>query len=474
VIGCLGIAILASIGFLVFVAIVILERLGNGMGEPGGRGRASSELRPGPVIATSMAEERKRIQLSGPVDAVERAGGGRFLLLRVPREKHLYVFDPNSAGIRHISLEEPSALFAGSAAKLFIYYPKARRIERWNLVSLEHEESATQPRNAPTPVAMSIGTGVDGPLFLFSRHGGSTSVTAVETQTLEPSPAHQIDGMQMTVPVHIRPSAHGTVLGVSSESGALVLKYQNGRFQAEPLKAGAKPPQVATPSPDGRYMYTPRGVFTVAVEPSWVLGQGSDFYYTFPAAQGNTLYLSLEVNDRARVEGPCRLHDIGSISLDTLATLDDPRIQGAEGWMSAGEISDVTADQRVHLWPAAGLIAFLPRIPGSTIELTKVDVEEILKGYRKDYIVFGSDPPASAVVGQEWSYKPDVWTRRPKKLSVELDVGPPGMKMRDGELSWKPSKKDRGAYDVRIRADDTLTKGVAEQVFRLVVVGETE
>src|SRR5262249_34408725 len=152
----------------------------------------------GPVLPTQLARDHDTIKLRGEFDAVCRAAGGRYLILRIPdpKEKQLVVFDPNTASvIKTLPLDEPNSQFAGTAAKLFVYRPKAHRLERYDLVSWEKERSAPKPNDLTSAEMLLAGPGSDGPVLLAGRQSLliEAAVATVKADTLESAPVQSVE-----------------------------------------------------------------------------------------------------------------------------------------------------------------------------------------------------------------------------------------------------------------------------------------
>jgi hypothetical protein len=470
VIGCLGVAVLAAVGFLAFVAIVVLERLGDQIEDQDMAGDNSvSTSRPGPIAPPRSIP--KNVMLSGRVDSVGRAGGGRFLLLRIPQTRQLAVFDPNEADASYLDLSESNALFAGGASKIYVYEPGARTLERWDLLTRKREHKQKQPPDLPMVTAMAVGAASDGLVYLFSTGERGSTVTVVDPVELKPRRSHKLPDLRSSDTVLVRASDDGSILAVSEKSGASVFKYEGAEIHPLDLWKSGPRPQLATPSPDGKYVYTPRGWFPTSQEDLPV--KMASYFYTLPTAHGSGLYLSLDVDRNDKIIGSPRLHAAGSAR--TLATLDQLTFGAGQGAMYASEWGEPPHDQRVHLWPAAGLMAFIPVLNPSVIELVKVDVGEELRKSGEEHLVIGSDPPTAARGGEQWTYRPQIWSLRSQAVEIRLRDRPSGMQIRGGVITWTPAAT--GAFEVTVEARDPVTDRTAEQRFRIVVAepsGDTE
>lgn len=78
-----------------------------------------------------MDQEMVVKSLSSSFDDVAVGGGGRYLILRLPRERKLAVFDVNEADVVHyIPLAEDNSLFAAGMNDLIVYLPLGKLFQR--------------------------------------------------------------------------------------------------------------------------------------------------------------------------------------------------------------------------------------------------------------------------------------------------------------------------------------------------------
>lgn len=371
VLGCLGLGMLAAVGFLAYGAILILDHLGDRAATPDRpAGVAGAEwARPGPIRPTALADRTATVRLEAPFDAVGRAAGGRYLLFRIPTQNRIVAFDPNTGAMVpgfEVRLAEPNSLFAGGAAKVWLYHPRAKQVERVDLLTGRPEQRAVVDAGAPT--AMAVGAGSDGPVYLAS---GDTFWTDFRV----------VDGVRLTVTtavgsgegvgkgIRVRASDDGSVLAVWGPDGAAVVRPDPaaGRAAFTLLKSDdGAPLKLAAPSPDGRFVYTPRGAYSPDGRLTLRPADGDEFFYTLPAAHGE-MYLGLDVSDSGALTGPPKVYPAGARSL--LRNLNGVIIPRG---FRAADTGDVPPNQRLYYWPGAGLAAVLP--PGNkTIELFKTD-----------------------------------------------------------------------------------------------------
>ena len=470
VIGCLGILVLVSIVVLAWIAITLFSEFGHKLGEKKPESIvAQSVSRPGPIAPTVLVNDIS-LSLDGAVDAVGHGGGGRFLLLRIPRLKQLHVFDANEAQVvQKIPLLEKNALFAAGASKVFAYYPATGKLERFDLGTGASEFQFTRPSPVTLVDAMAIGPGSDGPLYLIATSPGSPA----KIQTLDTGTFQNLTSFEMKNwlgrddrQVYARASFDGLVLGVAGRNGALAIRLDEANARAVPLSPRAGlPPKMAVPSPDGQFLYTSRGVFEANGN---TLSGGGRNFFTFPTTHGGGLFLSLEV-DEGKVTGFPKLHVAGSSSTSELVALDKGEMFGA---LPANVLDGQTipTDERVHLWPDAGLLAILP-IESNELRLFKINVPMQLKEAGKEFLAFASDPATIARRGSEWSYAPRFWSKSGLKPTLTLeDPSPKGMKLGNGKLIWTPPPGGVDSVELELEATDAATGLKATQKFRIRIV----
>jgi hypothetical protein len=215
------------------------------------------------------------------------------------------------------------------------------------------------------------------------------------------------------------------------------------------------------PSPDGRFAYSARGVFDR--NGRFAMRPDGDYFYTLPTAQGSDLFLSVGVDDRGKFEPPLHLHLAGQrTAVAALAGISLPT------GLDPTDSSEVPMDQRIHLWPAAGLLAVLPT-SNAAIEMYKVDVPGLLQKSGKDYLVFGSEPPTSVTRGEVLTYKPTVWAHPAGVVTFDVS-GVQGWRVKDGQLLWPvPAAGDQreAALKLIARHPDGRT---AEQSIRVLLL----
>src|SRR5262249_25581075 len=152
-------------------------------------------------------------QLPGTFSDVCVGGGGRFLILHLPKLRKLAIFDVNEAKIAHyISLAADNIKFAAGLDKLMVVLPDSNIIQRWDLRTFEREAPAPLALKG-TVKALCMGSASHGPLLVGGADGPTPlgGVAFLDVQTFKPlefTNQHQLgfgDG------VHLRASADGKV-----------------------------------------------------------------------------------------------------------------------------------------------------------------------------------------------------------------------------------------------------------------------
>jgi len=354
VIGCTGVLVIAALAALIYIAITLLSNMGDKIGET--KPTAPDKVVRGPLGPTVLGNDIE-LDLPGRVDAVCRGGGGRFLLMRIPNPREIHVFDANQAQIVHrIVVEEKGTLIAAGSDKFYTCDPLEAKLTRYSLFSGAKEADAKLPKDARRPMALAMGADASGPLRLIGVSNAKLSIHNFDSNLVLQSTDLLNASADAETGVLARASDNGMVLGVSHRGGAEAVWYGTGRLTSKSLSSGNDvKPSWAYPSPDGQYFYTPRGVFDTGANPS--AGTRSGFY-TFPTASGSDRFLSFEETDET-VGGSVRVHTAGERSLAKHTSLEKAFL-APPGTANTLTKDELTAADRVHYWPAAGLVAVLP------------------------------------------------------------------------------------------------------------------
>jgi WD40 repeat protein len=289
------------------------------------------------------------LPLPSPVQDVCVGGDGRFLILHLPRERKLVVFDTHQAKIvKSLPVAEADLLLAAGRDTLIVAVPGKNLLRRWNLTTFKRELSHFSPNKRPIK-ALAMGSASAGPLVLARDSG----VELLDPQTLQPSD-EQVAGGGLGVGFGIaRDSLHVSANGQVIVAGPSLLVRQGKEYKRFPA------PDKALPGPDGQTVYTPGRLYTAEGKPlgEHVGGHGHMVWYV-PALQGPS-YVSLN-----QVLGAGIGQSTLSLSvhrtrngppLDTRPDLE--AVQGLVDWFS-GQTQPF--DRHVFLIPDAKLLVILP------------------------------------------------------------------------------------------------------------------
>ncbi len=316
--------------------------------------RPSSVIRPPQLSAETVVTT-----LPSAIADVTVGGGGRYLILHLPRERKLAVFDVSEAKIKgYVPLAGDNIKFTAGRDKLIVALGSDNRIQRWNLATLQRE--ATAPLSVQFKLSLiAMGSNSDGPLLVASADGiWRPELFFMDIATLKKLPIEKTGDshIHMMEGDGVRASADGRVFGMWSiymGMRTLVLNGNEARGYHENGLAGH-----LTPGPDGKVIYTAKGRYTNQVKPLDDQSKGAPYY--LPAVQGD-YFLAVEAKsppgrDKS-VRGTLTVHRVGEErALITLPEMDMP----ADIHLQGLNRERIPADKRIYLIPSAKLLIIIP------------------------------------------------------------------------------------------------------------------
>lgn len=376
-------------------------------------------------------------------------GGGRYLVLHLPKLKKLAIFDVNAAAIvRYIPLTDDKIVYAAGLDKVVIGLTKKGVVERWDLRTGKKESSRTVPGAADIDRVL-LGSASHGPVLVNSVFH--------DLRTLSPLPITTPKGH----PAPWSPvSADGTVFGAwkpnqsPAESTSLVL----GGDELKRYDAGGLGHIV--PGPDGRAVFTAKGVWTNQLKAS---PDSPSEGYCLPAVEGN-FYLTL--TSAAKGKG-------GRLAVSLLGN-ELPLVKDAgidhgihfDGW----DRNFFGPWKRVFLLPKANLVVVFPE-SNDRLELHRFDVDKALEKSGRDYLLVTTRPPLTAKRGAEFVYRVGVKSNK-GGVKFEISSGPEGMTVSPkGEVEWKVPA-DAKAETVEVILG--IRSGAAQEVFHTFALRLTD
>jgi hypothetical protein len=395
-----------------------------------------------PVPPQPPAKPDKEVkQLPDTVGDVVVGGGGRFLIFHLPKARKLAVFDANEKKVtKYLPVAEDSVKIAACQDKLLVILPTANVIQRYSLETFEREVAVQSPTSNTVGLAL-LGSASRGPLVLFGegKGVGQTEVLFLDPYTLKAIPDLKLGRAPWGVRGSSwRISGDGQVMTSytpgSSPQGHTAYVRSGNEYKPNGLAGDAA--GTMAPGPEGRFVYTARGMYTREGKPVGKMGAyGDGSRFCLPAAEGETFYLCIDVpgfphGDRSGKTGNLFLHVAGEDRpLAALSQVEVPAGLNTWGREPFG------TDKRFFLIPSAKLLVVLPATQDRLV-VYRVDIDELLSKADHDYLVVLSRPPATARRGEAYSYQMNVKSKK-GGVKYKLDSGPKGMEVSaTGLLKW--------------------------------------
>lgn len=369
---------------------------------------------PPPVLTAPLTI----VKLPVPIDDVVAGAGGRFLLLHLKKLKQIAVFDVSQAKVvKYLPMVSSNITYAAGAGKLFIGRQDDRRIQRWDLQTLEPELTVDAPVGGLRKLAM--GAKSYEPLFLLSDTDAKKS-WLIDPVSLKAEPL-QFEGWRRGAwgPVHINVSHDGgsVVVCGGGWAGLELSTIADGQIQSQ--KMGGYSIDEALIAGNGALVFPTKGpALREDLTKAATEFEGS----LFPALDD---FLSLSY----------AIHD-GKAVLNIFSNTDARRICTLRDLPELNEKSALPIHNRVFLIPVANVLITVG--PGNDhLILRPFDLEQLLKADDVDYLFVRSEPHRTVTRGDEYSYPMMVMSRK-GGVTYELQSGPEGMTISpDGVLTWK-------------------------------------
>jgi hypothetical protein len=426
------------------------------------------------IEPTKLKEDTATITLPGPIAHICVGGNGRFVIMHLPEQRQIAIFDTVEAKVvKYLPVAEDKVYIAAGMEKLMVVLADKNIVQRWELNTFSREVSALAPLDRPGAIhSAAMGSASAGPLVLVARVGMGgprlrSPVVFLDIQTMNQVSPDGADDRSPLLQFHpsypptLAVSSDGRVLGLwtpgLSPSGLCMVTLLGRSIKAirEHTSVGH-----ILPSPDGRYVFTADGVFTSELKR---VGKPEDGEYSIPAIQG-PYYLSLgplsypgrnRGNDKT---SGAALRMIGDSRL--LTTVKLPELEGA--FDLGRRVPDGIAPyQRVMLIPAAKLLVVVPA-SNDRLVLHRFDLDEIMDKSGIDYLYVTSDPPAGVARGGRLDYPVKV---RSKKGGVKykLESGPKDLTVSpDGRVTWSvPSS----IADKEVNVLVSITDASGQEIF---------
>jgi hypothetical protein len=408
------------------------------------------EIKPPP-----LKEDKTTLRLPGSLRDVCVGGGGRFLILHLPQQRQLAIFDVNEAKIvKYLPAGDDNIKFAAGMEKLLVALPDKNVIQRWDLTNFEREVAAPLPAQG-TVNALYMGSASAGPLLVGlgnnDPRAGSSTALFLDPRTLK-SVAYRWskEPLNSFTSRLARLSPDGTVIawheGVGGEPHALkcaVLTGGTGNGAAVWPAAAS----LGVPGPDDRTLFTAAGLFNTELKKTSSTLGGSFLPATsgpyFLGLEKDALSFYLAGNDRPvaklpGVEGVCE-----------------------EGIAYGSSRDTINHDRRIHFIPDARLVIGIPTT-NDRLVLYRFDPEQALEKSGIDYLLVTSQPPLTASKGRAYAYTLRIKSKK-GGVKCKLESGPAGMKVTpDGKLTWEVP---RDFADAEVAVILTVSDATGQEIF---------
>ena len=416
---------------------------------------AAKQLDLSDIVPARLDQPRVELRLPGVIHDHCWAAGGRYLLLHLPNQQQLAVFDVNVARIVHyLPAESNEFHFAAGATKLVTIVGDA--MSRYDLATGQHELSVTLPQ--VKVVAMSMGHSSEGPIALSTSGGVVT--TLLQLYSLSTLKQFEFE-RGAAVGDRLRMSANGQVLATCGRNVGVCRRvtWSGTRIHSQELRA--EDMRLASentyPSGDGGTIYTDRGIFnSQGVKTSDPSQQG-----TCLASVTGPYYAIVDHLDKQRHTAESLKVYVQGDAEPVLTLSELPVVQEAD----RSGLSRPSLDRRMLFHPEAGLVICIPKTVDRLL-LVPFDLERALQESKSAYLFVTSLPPASVRPGEQVEYQVKVASKQ-GVADYSVKSGPPGLMISDrGKITWSVPADARQDENVMVLVTDEFGKEVFHS-FRL-------
>jgi hypothetical protein len=416
-----------------------------------------------PITRAPFDGEKFVRTLPGTVGQVAEGGTGRFLVLTLPQQRQVAVFDVNQATVKLLPAE-PDALVAAGMDRLLVVSPSRRTVQRWNLLNLgpQPEQQAQLTANG-TVAGVCMGSGSAGPALLYYGEGGADFFDLQALRLL--TPGGDNPKLPAMAPGTVRASADGRTFVGREPLGGEPHQMQVIRIEGQQVKVQSVwgvSGSLAIPSPNGGFFYTDTGVHNERMDQVLNGSPGSGMYNPFVPAQRGGFFVHAQRNFIDQSKPSLAFYLPGQTKPFASWDNNPEGVFDGEGSFGFGR------DTHLHWVPAADVVIAIPKTNDRLI-LHRFDLDKELKKAGVNYLFVTSQPTPVAKKGEAYEYSITTRSKRPG-VGFQLNDGPPGMAVgADGKLTW-PVPRDFAEEEVNVVV--TVTSPGADDVvhaFRVAV-----
>jgi hypothetical protein len=396
-----------------------------------------------PPVAAEPTEPGQRqkyiIKLPGAIGDLCVGGGGRFLVVQMKSLRQVAIIDAKEKRIvKYLAIDDDNARIAAGATKLVVGLAGKNILSRYDLATGNREMSIAFGGKAID--AMAMGANSEGPLLIGQSSHYDLAASFYDVRTLKPASISPDANRGLRFGANVRVSSDGRLFGswntgVSPTGVHLVQINGNAAtYFNDHTSAG-----MILPSPDGRVVYTGKGLYSPDAKPlNPSRSNNHDAYEVMIPAASGPLYMKLLVPGFIRqdqnFESKLTLHMQGE-SLPLL-TVGDIELPDMPRDIHPAHVANLGLDRRFLMLPIADAVAMIPQT-ADKIVLQRFNLDEELAKSEIDYLFVASVPPASVAPGTTLSYQVAAKSKR-GGLKFRLGSGPPGMTVSStGLVTWK-------------------------------------
>ncbi|MBI1913374.1 MAG: hypothetical protein HYS12_01245 [Planctomycetes bacterium] len=391
-------------------------------------------IRPAPI------RKETSCRLPEPAGSLRVGGGGRFLILHFPRLRKLGVFDANAAKIvRYINAPEHDVQYAGAMTKLVVFDPDTKAIQRYNLLTGDHEYSGQLDLPPGRVQAFCLGHASAGPLLVSVAKKGARLFDIEKFQAIPLPPSEgredgfgRPEGPRLLEEGRYWAGATGRVFGRTDDGGNLnyidTVIVEGGRIREYSERKWAR---FVMPGPDDHHVY-PCGYGVVSERITLVPNMPFSTNH-LPGFAGNLClpahhgpyYLHAQPTRHEPSAGTVRVYRLGDN--EPIVTYNETVVcrNGLDHGNDFVDLRGFGIEHSLHLIPKAKLLVI---VPGSRDELRlyPADLEVALDQSGRDFLTITSSAPATFQKGKVFLYQAEAKARK-GPVTFRLEGAPKGM-----------------------------------------------
>jgi serine protease Do len=411
---------------------------------------------PGTKPAVKKLVPEAVVELPGTIGRICVGAGGRYLLMTIPDEKKLIIFDLRSRKIvQSLPLAESTAFVAAGLEVFLVILPEGKLVQRYRFEDMKRNAVARLDTLGVLNHAV-MGSASPGPCLLATATGtlflNPSTLKTEEYVNQTGKSAKGVTGMD-SYPAEVRISANGKLV-TTWIMGGTGLNCHNIEGNTVTTTNAMIDTGDAFPSADGTTIYSKRSIHNNRLQriippaDNWkptvwyVPAVTGDYYLALTAPEGREMTRILEID----------LWFAGQAS----KLISFPPLAGTEEFVDWLSGKTTSLDRHLFFNPEEKILVIVPKANNRLI-LKTVDVHSALNETGKDFLLVTSKPPTQYTAGKPFAYDLAVKVKKaPAKFSLES--GPTGMTIsNEGKIEWAAPAGQDGDVTVIIAVTDAGT-----------------